>query len=233
MKTAIPASWNIDPGKWPHLLVAGENITPEQADHLLIRTADFHYLDCNDDEWNRTVGAIVFGDENLLQSYNIFRFHQARARAQELHVLPLEYLSNYRIASAWIGGSRGWCDWDGRIGCTNYNIGKWPTFEEVGAEWAAIAAAFPYLDLTAQLISDEGAGGLCAQWRVKDGVAVPEKIGKPVATHAQMTAEGKAAMDRFLDLLGGAEHTERGVTAERLQQAIDAVEDWATAPAGA
>lgn len=232
MKTTIPVSWNIDPGKWPRLLVAGEHITPEQADHLLIRTTDFHGLDCNDKEWNRMVGAVVFGDENLLRIDNFYRFEQARARAQELHVLPLEYLANYRISSSWIGGSRGWCDWDGQIGCANYNIGKRPTFEEVGAEWAAIAAAFPYLDLTAQLISDEGTGRLCAQWRVKDGVAVPEKIGKPVATRKQMTAQDKAAMDHFLDHLGGAADTERGVSAERLQQAIDAVEEWATAPAG-
>lgn len=224
METTLPA-WNLDPGKWPRLIVTGQPVTPEQADDILIRTADLHYLDCNDEEWNRTVGSIVFGDEDALHQRGIAWFKEVRERAQELHVLSLEYLTTYRISSAWIGGPRGWCDWDGRIGCASYNIGKWPGLDEVGREWSEIAAAFPYLDLTAQLVSDErkGEGRLCAQWRITGGVALAEEIGDPLVAIEEINTAGRRVFDTFLDTLAGGQN-ERGVSPERLQRAVTEAE---------
>lgn len=230
METTIPTSWGVDPGKWPRLVVTGRPVTPEQADNILIRTADIHYLDCNDKEWNRTVGRIVFGDEDALDRSGLPWFKEVRERARQLQVLNLEYLHTYRISSSWMGGPRGWCDWDGRIGCAAYSIGKGPGLDEVGAEWSEIAAAFPCLDLTAQLMSDEGEGELCAQWRIKDGRAQAEEIGEPLVTAEEVHAAGRAVFDTFIDTLAGGQN-ERGVTAERLQRAIDAVEEWVTTPA--
>lgn len=48
--------------KWPRLLVVGDNVTPEQADQILIRTNSW-YLFSNDKGWERTVQqlAVEFG----------------------------------------------------------------------------------------------------------------------------------------------------------------------------
>ena len=73
---------------------------------------------------------------------------------------------------------KGWCDWEGNIACRNYNIGKWHTAEEVTEDWLAIAAAFPYLELRAQVITDEGEGEIAAEWAVREGdAALIEPIG--------------------------------------------------------
>jgi hypothetical protein len=207
----------IDPGKWPRLIVAGAPVTEAQADEILIRTAALYYLHCNDHEWDHIVARIVFRDERAAE--HDFPFQRALKRAEELRNLNLEYLDNYRISSSWIGGPRGWCDWDGHIGTANYNIGKWPSIEEVGSEWSQIAAAFPYLDLTAQLISDGTADQVCGQWRVKNGVATEEPPGALLAQHEPHATP----VDRFVEQLFNP-GSERGVSPERLQQAVARVE---------
>lgn len=210
----------IDPGKWPHLIVVGQPVTEAQADEILIRTCVLYYLHCNDHEWDHIVARIVFKNERAAETD--FPFQQVRDRVEELGVLNLQYLKTYRIASSWIGGPRGWCDWDGRIGSA-YNIGKDPSVEEVGGEWSEIAAAFPYLDLTAQLVSEDGTGRLCGQWRVKDGVATEETPGARLMQPKQQQQESEAVIKRFAEQLF-TPGSERGVSPERLQQAVDRVE---------
>lgn len=130
METPALESWTIDPGKWPRLLVVGKHVTPEQADQILVRTANLYGLDCNDID----------------------------------------------------------------------------------------------LDLTAQLVSDEGAGQVCAQWRVTGGEAVAEPLGASLASAEHLTdVEDEAVMAKFVDQMFDVS-AERGVTAERLQRAVAAVE---------
>lgn len=210
----------IDPGKWPRLIVVGEPVTEAQADEILIRTCVLYFLHSNDHDWDHIVARIVFKNERAAETD--FPFQQVRDRVEELGVLNLEYLETYRISSSWIGGPRGWCDWDGRIGSA-YNIGKYPTVKEVGREWSEIAAAFPYLDLTAQLISESDSTQVCGQWRVKDGVAVAETPGALLVPPNQQRQEGDAVMERFAEQLFNP-GSERGVSPERLQQAVDRVE---------
>lgn len=69
--------------------------------------------------------------------------------------LELEHLANFQVASSYIYGVHGWCDWDGNIHAASYNIGKRPTVEEVLQEWSLIAQEFPFLDLRCQLMSGE------------------------------------------------------------------------------
>jgi hypothetical protein len=214
----------IDPGKWPRLIVVGQPVTEAQADEILIRTCVLYYLHSNDHDWDHIVARIVFKNERAAETD--FPFQQVRDRVEELRVLNLEYLETYRISSSWIGGPRGWCDWDGRIG-TVHNIGKWPSVEEVGSEWSQIAAAFPYLDLTAQLVSNEGTGELCGQWRVKDGVAAAEAPGVPLVPPTQQQEKVEAVMARFAEQLFNP-GSERGVSPERLQRAVDRVEGKVT-----
>ena len=59
------------------------------------------------------------------------------------------------MASSYIGGPHGWCDWQGQIFTNSYNIGKWPSTQEVYEEWRCIATAFPFLSLKCQLFDGE------------------------------------------------------------------------------
>lgn len=224
--------------KWPRLLVVGDPITEERADEILVRTCEPSYLDCNDREWN----AIVDGITRLMitgwrhepaelrddvagrLAWHKERWAARDERRRELGILNLSYLHNNRISSTWIGGPHGWCDWDGTIGCASHNVGKWPTSEEITADWTTIAAAFPFLRLTAQLISNEGGyeidgvtypGELVGQWVVADGgVTVTEDL-----TDVMRVAE--LVDPPFTVFTPGRE---RGVEATRLRTAVERVE---------
>lgn len=208
--------------KWPRLLVAGEPVTREQANEILIRTESWLMV-LNDRDWEETVNGLAaeygfpvmprWGERSggTAASY----WEKLKAWRQKMGVLSLEYLSNARIASPWVGGPKGWCAWDGRIGCSTYNVGKWPTLEQLTAEWEAIAAAFPYLKLHAQVLEvdeEEGVGPALATWAVMGGrAALVEPVGE-VAPVLDLTD-----LDVLVRLMPGGE---RGVTAERLREAL-------------
>ncbi|MFD8509651.1 hypothetical protein ACFV27_00695 [Streptomyces antimycoticus] len=198
--------------KWPRLLVTGQPITEGQANEILIRTANLWLLHTNDRAWTADVGDIL-GTET--GKFGMWTPESIRRVVEELRCLDLKWLYTSRIASSWIGGPHGWCDWDGAIGATTYNIGKWPEVEDVTAEWQTIAAAFPYLDLRAQLITDEGAGSLAAEWTVSAGRAVHREPapGDPLITEPRELGE----MDVLARLFVGGE---RGVPLPRLRAAV-------------
>jgi hypothetical protein len=199
--------------KWPRLIVAGVPVTEDQADNILIRTSCLWFLHVNDQQWNRTVARILNID---LDTHGFHTAASVRDTNTRLGILDLQYLHTSRIASSWIGGPHGWCDWTGAIGCSNYNIGKWPSTEDVTADWQTIAAAFPFLDLTAQLVTEEGDGEFVAEWRVVNGTVEQRE---PTGLVAAGTELGEADFMRCL-MMGG----ERGVTPERLQAAVARVE---------
>lgn len=192
--------------KWPLLLVKGEPVTEQQANEILVRTISPWGLSVNDQDWNRTTGRIL---GITVDKHGSHDYQSTKAVSERLGVLDLEYLYTSRIASAWIGGPKGWCDWDGRIGCNNYNIGKWPSEESVTDDWATIAAAFPYLVLTAQLVTDEGEGELVAEWRVQCGTVAQREPGKQIRLMAEPSFAGF--------FMGGRE---RGVSPDRLEVAV-------------
>lgn len=204
-----------DLGKWPRLLVTGTPVSEEQADEILVRTNLWYSLS-NDKDWELVVAelaGISIGAHGMYDYQSVRRFEQRHG------VLRLEYLHNYRIASAWIDGPHGWCDWNGHIGCSTFNIGKWPTADSVTGEWTAIATAFPYLDLTAQLVGDEGAAEDPAiQWRIHRGqVDVdtnPTELLRPVAAFDAPAAIHRIQYDAF---------RERGIYRERLERALNRV----------
>lgn len=200
----------MDLTKWPRLLVAGQPVTIEQANEILLRT-DYWHLTGNDLPWLRTIARLagIEYDEHDLPAWGAVRAFQHRIDALDLH-----YLGNSRIVSSWIGGPHGWCDWDGHIGAANYNIGKWPTAEAVTDDATVIAAAFPYLDLTVQLVVDEGQGRLCGQWRVQAGVATYDPAPTELVTPLADLTEREIIRRRT------GPHGERGVTAERLREAL-------------
>lgn len=216
--------------KWPRLIVTGEPVTPEQANDILIRTNEWTYFSTNDRGWESQVERAAhellgrpvqpgrFDDEAAAGRGDAFREHWAALRqwCDDTRILELRYLNNEQIMSPWIGGPHGWCDWDGWIGCSTYNIGKWPTVEEVAEDWSRIAHEWPFLDLHAQLVTDEGDGHVAAQWRVASGSAVMVDPG-PQLTEPEELSE-RVVLARLM-FAGG----ERGATLERLCEALTQV----------
>ncbi|MBT2453309.1 hypothetical protein [Streptomyces sp. ISL-86] len=201
--------------KWPRLLVTGAPVTEEQADDILIRTANLYLLDGNDKAWTASVYHALGLEPGQYANATI---DSIRAVTKELDVLPLTLLYTSRIASTWIGGPHGWCNWDGTIGSSNYNVGKWPDREAVLSDWDTIAVAFPYLELTAQLLADEGADAapVLGQWRITGGRATEETPGQRITPPVELTE-----IDMFTRLFGTG--GERGVTERRLTAAVERV----------
>ncbi|WP_433330048.1 hypothetical protein [Spirillospora sp. CA-294931] len=194
--------------KWPRLLVAGDPVTEAQANDILIRSNP-RYLVSNDRSWT----ALVAREYGIpLDPHGGLDWKAAAEVFERLGVLHLNHLANHRIMSPTIVGPHGWCAWDGRIGCSTYNIGKWPTREDVQEDLTAIAAAWPFLRMDVQLVTDEGDGDLAAMWQVADGHAAFVEPGDPLPIH---DLTDTAIMLRLFT--PGAE---RGVTLNRLRQAL-------------
>lgn len=198
--------------KWPALAIVGKSVTSEQADDILLRTWGGYFYS-NDDPWMQAVGAIM-GIEH--KGFRQFDYQSEAACYKRLGGIDLHYLGNERIMAARLGGPFGWCDWDGKIGCNSYNIGKWPSVDEVEEDLRAIAAAWPFLDFRMQLFDGEGEGPLCGEWRVWDGKAMETEPGDAIA---QQGFDAPAAVDQLLFGSG----RERGVSPERLRLAYQRV----------
>jgi len=230
--------------KWPALLVVGENVTEDQAKLILIRTDSFSFS-CNDQEWERDLNEAVYGihaarheykdtkdlDQLICERHKISEkdwsaLDEAKGSYTSKYGLleGIYYLNNQRISSSWIDGPHGWCNWDGKIGSTNYNIGKYPSCNDVYEEWKIIAEAFPFLNLRSQLLNCEAG----------DDDSVPEAViefvisgGKvQVVEPKSMIAEAAFGSDGLSDgLLNFSNpHRERGCTIETFRSALKVAE---------
>lgn len=222
--------------KWPALAVVGKPVTQEQAMEILIRTDDL-YFSSNDSEFNNDLNEALFdirissSDHDSLRKAicrkldinpegNVWNEIQEYKKSflEPIEHLDLEYLRNQRIASCWIGGPHGWCDWDGNIGSRNYNIGKYPSVQEVYNDWKQIAEAFPFLELTCQLMGHEagpedGVDQPLVEFRVKAGKVKMVQPKSPIT----YTAFGSADIaSRFLN-----PRAERGCTIELFRSALE------------
>lgn len=147
--------------KWPRLIVDGKSVTADQAEQILIRTNGW-YLHCNDPQWEEGARKIL-GMVDMFAEMDHSRrdepgyisslIDESDRAMDALGVLRLQYLDNNRIATSYFGGVHGWCNWNGRIGCADYNIGKWPSVDEITMDWKRIARAFPFLSLRCQVVS--------------------------------------------------------------------------------
>lgn len=177
--------------KWPAMLVTGDKITPDQARDIIFRTNGV-YLSTNDREFEANVMEyfdIPKAEYGYYNSYEKLR--------EEFKTLSINYLNNDRISSCWVGGLHGWVNWDGTVFSNNYNIGKWPSVEEVLEDWATIAQAFPYLNLRCQLVNHEVCEEdketqVTAEYLVKDGTVamfLPEDVSTPMVTIAPLSED--------------------------------------------
>jgi hypothetical protein len=152
--------------KWPQMFVFGESVTSDQAKDIILRTDPFltdveGYRGGNNDEWNkwaaRILGYAAVADAvRPLQEAHQWRIKDkvADKLRTALGVVDTEYVHNTWASCSYVYGPYGWCHPDGTISYAD-NIGKWPNAQEVYMEWVRLAATFPYLDLTATLMSGE------------------------------------------------------------------------------
>ena len=156
--------------KWPRLLVLGESIKQEQAREIIYKTDSLDFVS-NDRPFIKAANRIVYDIDDCTSGYELYSkiqekigktditsafAYQNEKRAAIGWINGLYYLHNHRLTSSWIGGTHGWCNWDGTIKAANYNIGKYPSIKEVYDEWVIIAKAFPFLKLKCQLLNGEG-----------------------------------------------------------------------------
>lgn len=236
---------NIDYVKWPRLLVVGDKITREQANEIIIRTSPITFLFSNDKDWLATVNRELGLPDELEYTHDADETTEQRlarhrtqwdkidARAAELGVLNLYNMQNSQIASAYVGGPHGWCDWDGNIGTSRYNVGKWPTAHEMHEDLTEIARAFPYLRMQVQLLNDYEVPGVDddgdvtydfafeetspVTWTVSDGVVTYDISPRPPITSP--TEDGESMIKRFI-----SRDFERGVSVARLREAVAQVD---------
>ena len=209
--------------KWPGMIVKGDNVTVEQAAEILLRTdthLPFFQYAGNDQEFIRELEAL-FGVVREESTNGIHLWDKMDEAYKKYRKLDLYYLQNDRIISCWIGGPKGWCDWDGTIGCRNYNIGKWPTVEAVAEDWNTIAEAFPFLNLQCQLFNGETCEDYSAPiliFKVKDGNVVVGDSDEPIDIFSD-------AIDPILSSPFGlfSYEKERGISIDGLKKKIELV----------
>lgn len=222
--------------KWPGLLVAGEPVTQDQAAEIIIRTTRIGSLFSNDKRWLKVVDE-AFGippeDWDADFEYNNQRQNKIEEARERLGIIQvkdedfsqdLEFLNNHQILSCFIGGPHGWCDWDGNIYTSSYNIGKWPSVQEVKSEWEAIAAAFPFLKLRCQLLSgetcEEGTRPV-VEFQVENGEVF---LAEPAGLLQKPQPADLSGILSVVTRLGEMDR-ERGTTEEYLKQAISITEN--------
>lgn len=152
--------------KWPGLFASGEKVPKELASEILFRTsrwplctndhlADFQvafWLDLITEEAKERYEKTGEFESFI---YSALSYEKLGSFREKYKILDLEYLGNSQIASSWIGGPHGWMDFEGNVGCSNYNVGKWPSLEELLEEAKVIAEAFPTLKVTFKFLGCE------------------------------------------------------------------------------
>lgn len=213
-------------GKWPALLVRGNTLTEEQANEVIVRMTDPYWLIGNDEEWGRLTQeafGLTFTERYDLENYKIYD-RECQRIYRELGTVQSEYLGlASRVYSAMIGGSYGWCDWSGAVE-SFYNVGKWPSVEELTRQWVDVARAFPFLTLRAQVfdcetVEMEGGEPPVAQWTVENGVATLDAEPGPMLETPANSRDEHVKWDAWL----ASECRERHVSLERLREAVNQV----------
>jgi hypothetical protein len=173
-------------GRWARMLTVGEPLTREQTNEVMMRTNDWRFTACNDEEWRHIVACIlgwydrheeVCDDDKCVQwwAWVNERHTIADAYGESIGSLGLSHLDNDAIMSH-SDEPGGWLRWDGTIR-PDWHIGvKYPEVDDIEAEWRQIATAFPFLEMTAQALSGGfGCAGaapkhtVIAEWRITHG----------------------------------------------------------------
>jgi hypothetical protein len=217
--------------KWPAMIVKGKQITPDQAKEIILRT-DVHQLYFayagNDRYFRKDLMKVLgcperpmkFNSEEERAVFNQIENDWTSDAFERYQPLHLHYLANDRILSSFIGGPHGWCDLFGNIFSNNYNIGKWPSIEEVLEEWQIIAEAFPFLELDCWIM--DGETGSCKK-------AVVQYTVKKGKVRMRIPPEQPSIIAEDFDLQGFAStlmnpRRERGCSIEEFKEMLEITE---------
>jgi len=218
--------FNIALPKWPAMVVVGRPVSQQQAMEIIIRTDDLGFSS-NDHKFDKELNEYFYDvkiDSDVYDAvitklgiskelkYSNELYDYMYKKRSEVGQVKLTYLNNSRITSSWVDGAHGWCDWNGNIGCNNYNIGKWPSVEEVYNEWKLIAKAFPYLDLTCQLMNHESS--------CEDMVDDPKPLINFVVKNGRVRMKEPDGY-KSIPKSGVFTVDERGCTIEQFKEAVD------------
>lgn len=150
--------------KWPMHLVYGQPVSPEQAIEVIRRTDRFFQNGWggNNRQWNRAVKNLLgipdtdrnYEEPERTHEQRMSVYEQFQEWTEKWGVIHTEYIANWWISSAYIGGPHGWMHPSGLI-WFNHNVGKWPSASNIYDEWKTLAEAFPFIKLDASLWSGE------------------------------------------------------------------------------
>jgi len=166
--------------KWPQMYTTGRPVTLAQAKEIIRRT-DTYFSSPehagNDRAYaQRIIKAlgIPVADYELGGAELRLAWEREDAWRRQWGLIQTEYVHNTWIAAAYILGPCGWCHPDGAIGYLD-SVGKWPSCEEIVADWTTLAAAFPFLHIDVTLMSGEE----CEQTVPVFGITVRDKVVEP------------------------------------------------------
>jgi hypothetical protein len=149
--------------KWPQMIVTGSRLSEDLALEVIRRTDSWFVTGdgCNDRD----------GDRRFAKRFRMPHFQDfAKSHPKDFDwrahwdhcdrwrkawgAVETEYIHNSWFASSFIYGPHGWCHPDGEISYVD-NVGKWPSVGDILTDWQTLATAFPFLTLTATLMSGE------------------------------------------------------------------------------
>lgn len=147
--------------KWPQMVVRGTPVTVDQAKEIIRRTDSSFTLHMSGND-HKTVRLIA----TKLGLPSFMYYDPKASKEAEMDwgaavefrklwgTISTEYVHNNWVSSAFVFGPHGWCHPDGTIRYDD-NVGKWPGVDDIINDWDTLATEFPFLDLTATLMSGE------------------------------------------------------------------------------
>lgn len=206
--TVDPALLEIGLPKWPWMQVRGVSVTVAQAEEIIRRTDEgLRSPSYNDRKFMLRLWE-SFGKPPWWHVFAGYADFDTWDRwAERWGFVETEYVHNNWMSCAYIGGPHGWCHPDGTIR-TDHNVGKWPSVREVLVDWQTIAREFPFLDLTATLMSAEcgepDASPLCTIV-VKGGAATLARPASPIPDAPDPEISPEESVARILGERSGRE----------------------------
>lgn len=142
--------------KWPQCIIKGKSIIKEQAMEIIRRTDDFFVTGYGgNNEWFNKKALRLINKPDYTNDIDWDEYAEQRDEwNKKWGSIGLNYLSNSWVSTAYIHGPNGWCHPDGTIEF-HYNIGKWPSVEEVYDDLETLGKEFPFLELTLTLMNGE------------------------------------------------------------------------------
>jgi hypothetical protein len=204
------------PDKWLRLLVSGHNVPRAMGEEIILATFQPENFHVNDAWFERQVAGAL---DMEVDTYGWISYESAKRYRAAVGGLELNWMGNHQIGSSWIGGPHGWVDWDGKVGCGSYNLGKYPSNEEITEDLTLIAARWPGLKLWVQVLDHEGDGPVSGEWKVDGGEV--ERFDKLNYNHVTPPIE-LDPVDTAMNLIYKQDR-ERGISIDLLKAIYDRV----------